>query len=192
MSTTAASRSSAGQGRREIRPTGVERTFGADELIVSKTDTRGVITYANDVFCRISGYSAEQVLGQPHNLIRHPGMPRAVFALLWSELGAGREVFAYIDNLAADGASYWVLAHVTPSRDAGGRVVGYHSNRRKPHPAGIAAVKPLYERLLAEERRHPGAKAATAAGSALLAELLAERGRGYEEFIWSVIPEELS
>ncbi|WP_448615264.1 PAS domain-containing protein [Modestobacter sp. URMC 112] len=175
--------------RGSVRPTGVERSFAPHELIVSKTDARGVITYANDVFLRVSGYSLDEVIGQPHNLIRHPDMPRAVFKLLWDTLGARQELFAYIDNLAADGAHYWVLAHVTPSYGADGSVVGYHSNRRVPAPRAIAAVRPLYERLLAEERRHTTARAAVAASSALLAELVAERAASYEDFVWSIISE---
>ncbi|MGY1801769.1 PAS domain-containing protein [Blastococcus sp. SYSU D00922] len=175
---------------RTLRPTGVERTFSADELIVSKTDPRGVITYANDVFLRVSGYAMADVVGHPHNLIRHPDMPRAVFALLWETLAARRELFAYINNLAADGAHYWVLAHVTPSLGPGGEVVGYHSNRRKPSPRAVEAIRPLYDRLVAEERRHPTAKAAVAASSALLADVLTEHGGSYDEFIWSVINRE--
>ncbi|HMO11052.1 MAG TPA: PAS domain-containing protein, partial [Actinotalea sp.] len=112
-----------------VMPTGVERTFGADEIIVSKTDPKGRITYANQVFLRVSGYREDEVVGQPHSIVRHPDMPRAVFALLWETIQAGREIFAYINNLAADGAHYWVFAHVTTSR-AGGALVGYHSNRR--------------------------------------------------------------
>ncbi|MGY1706743.1 PAS domain-containing protein [Geodermatophilus sp. SYSU D00697] len=177
---------------RGIRPTGEERTFRPDELIVSKTDPRGVITYANDVFLRISGYQLDEVIGQPHNLIRHPEMPRAVFALLWSTLAEGRELFAYINNLASDGAHYWVLAHVTPSYGPDGRVVGYHSNRRRPSPGAIRQLTPLYAQLLAEERRHPTAKAAAAASSRLLGELVAARAGSYEEFIWSVISREES
>ena len=178
--------------RRQVRPSGVERTFGPDELIVSKTDPKGVITYANDVFLRVSGYRAEDVLGRPHNLIRHPDMPRAVFKLLWDTLASGREIFAYVNNLAADGAHYWVLAHVTPSRSAAGAVVGYHSSRRVPAPAALAVVRPLYERLTAEERRHRGGREAVAASAALLDVLVRERAGSYDEFIWSVIPEELS
>ncbi|MCZ2827737.1 PAS domain-containing protein [Modestobacter sp. VKM Ac-2986] len=173
--------------RQAVRPSGVERRFAADELIVSKTDLRGVITYANDVFLRVSGYDLDEVVGQPHNLIRHPEMPRAVFKLLWDTLGAGQEIFAYIDNLAADGANYWVLAHVTPSSGPDGTVVGYHSNRRSPSPRAVAAVKPLYAQLVAEERRHPNGRAAVEASSRLLAELVASRAAGYEEFVWSVI-----
>ncbi|MGY1642217.1 PAS domain-containing protein [Geodermatophilus sp. SYSU D00703] len=175
---------------RGTRPTGEERTFRPDELIVSKTDPRGVITYANDVFLRVSGYGLDEVVGRPHNLIRHPEMPRAVFALLWSTLAEGRELFAYINNLASDGAHYWVLAHVTPSYGPDGRVVGYHSNRRRPAPGAIRRVTPLYQQLLAEERRHPNAKAAVAASSRLLDELVTAQAGSYEEFVWSVISQE--
>jgi PAS domain S-box-containing protein len=175
---------------RGVRPIGVERTFSSDELIVSKTDLRGVVTYANDVFLRVSGYELDQVVGQPHNLIRHPEMPRAVFALLWQTLADGRELFAYINNLAADGAHYWVLAHVTPSYGAGDTVIGYHSNRRSPAPGAVRRIAPLYQRLLAEERRHPTAKAAVAASSRLLEELVAEQASSYEEFVWAVINRE--
>jgi PAS domain S-box-containing protein len=175
---------------RGVAPTGEARTFAPDELIVSKTALRGVITYANDVFLRISRYELDEVLGRPHNLIRHPEMPRAVFALLWQTLSEGRELFAYINNLASDGAHYWVLAHVTPSYSADGAVIGYHSNRRRPSPGAIRTVTPLYRRLVEEERRHPTAKAAVAASSRLLDELVAAEAGSYEEFIWSVIARE--
>jgi PAS domain S-box-containing protein len=175
---------------RPVAPTGEARTFAPDELIVSKTDLRGVVTYANDVFLRVSRYELDEVIGRPHNLIRHPEMPRAVFALLWQTLSEGRELFAYIDNLASDGAHYWVLAHVTPSYSADGTVIGYHSNRRRPSPGAIRTVAPLYRRLVEEERRHPTAKAAVAASSRLLDELVAAEAGSYEEFVWSVIARE--
>lgn len=113
-------------------PTGVERTFEPDQIIVTKTDLQGRITYANDVFLGVSAFEEHEVLGQPHNIIRHPDMPRCVFQLLWDTLRAGEELFAYVVNLAGDGAHYWVLAHVTPSVGPTGTVVGYHSNRRVP------------------------------------------------------------
>lgn len=183
---TAAPRS----GRAAVRPTGEERSFPADELIVSKTDPRGLITYANDVFLRVGAYSLDEVIGQPHNLIRHPDMPRAVFKLLWDTLAARQELFAYINNLAADGANYWVLAHVTPSYGPDGSVVGYHSNRRRPSPRALDRVRPLYDRLLAEERRHANARAAVAASWELLERLVGEQASSYEEFVWTVISQE--
>lgn len=170
-----------------ITPTGAERTFGEDEVIVSKTDTRGFITYANDVFLRVAAYREEEVLGRPHSIIRHPDMPRTVFKLLWDTISAGEEIFAYVDNLAGDGAHYWVLAHVTPSFDARGRITGYHSNRRCPSRAAVRAVAPLYGQLLAAERRQANPVAAMAAGRALLDAELARRNMSYEEYVWSVI-----
>ena len=169
-----------------ITPTGVERTFGVDEIIVSKTDAKGRITYANPVFVRVSGYSEDELMGRPHSIVRHPDMPRVVFKLLWDTIGAGQEIFAYIDNLAADGAHYWVLAHVTPSY-RGGRLIGYHSNRRLPDRAAVTAVSGLYATLRAEERRHKTPAAAMAASGAVLEAHLTALGQSYDEFVWSLI-----
>lgn len=171
---------------------GVERTFDPDELIVSKTDLRGVITYANQVFCRVAGYDVHELLGKPHSIVRHPDMPRAVFKLLWDELEAGREVFAYVKNLCKDGADYyWVLAHVTPTCDAQGRAIGYHSNRRVPARKALAAVEPLYAALLAEEQRHRDRKAGLRASWELLQETLRTKEVAYPQLVWSLTPESL-
>lgn len=169
-----------------IQPTGVERKLGADDVIVTKTDLKGRITYANDVFCAICAMTEPDLLAQPHSVIRHPEMPRGVFRLLWETVQRGEEIFAYVVNLAADGAHYWVLAHVTPSHDRHGRVVGYHSNRRRPSPGAIDRIRPLYQRLLAEEARHPRATDAAQAGIDLLDALLAEQGTTYDRFIWDL------
>lgn len=172
-----------------VRPTGVERTFGAEEIIVSKTDRKGIIRYANGVFLRVSGYEEDDVLGQPHNLIRHPDMPRCIFKLLWDTIAAGQEIFAFVLNLAADGAHYWVFAHVTPSFGPRGEIVGYHSNRRLPDPCQINAIAPIYAALLAEERKHSRTPDAIEAGTAMLHQLLHDRGLTYDEFVWSVSPD---
>ncbi len=166
-------------------PTGALRTFGQDEIIVSKTDLQGRITYANDVFLRIARYDEHEVLGRPHNLIRHPEMPKVVFSLLWSEIQAGREIFAYVLNLAADGVGYWVFAHVTPTW-SGGQIVGYHSNRRSPSRSAIDAISPVYRALLAEEQRHRLPSDAIAASGALLQSVLTERAMTYDELVWSL------
>ena len=155
-----------------IKPTGVERSFGADEIIVTKTDLQGRLTYANDVFCRVSAHPESELIGRPHNVIRHPDMPRCVFKLLWDTLQDGRELFAYVVNLASDGAHYWVLAHVTPTRNPSGAVIGYHSNRRTCDPHALATIKELYAELVAEERRHPHPSEALAAGTRLLQQKL--------------------
>ena len=170
-----------------VVPTGVERTFDPDDVIVSKTDPQGRITYANDVFVRVSGYSEAELVGSPHNVIRHPDMPRAVFQLLWDTILGGDEVFAYVLNLAADGAGYWVLAHVTPTFGPDGEIVGHHSHRRWPPPAAVAAVRRLYESLLEFARAQPTARAAVAASSQALAERLEAAGLTYDEMVWQVI-----
>lgn len=92
--------------------TGVERTFDPDQFIVSKTDLKGRITYANKVFLDIADYTEAEILGQPHSVIRHAHMPRCVFRLLWERIQTGREIFAYVVNAAKNGDHYWVLAHV--------------------------------------------------------------------------------
>ena len=167
--------------------TGAETTFGRDEIIVSKTDLKGRITYANSVFERVSGYPLADLIGRPHNIIRHPEFPGGVFKLLWQTIEAGAEIFAYIDNLARDGSHYWVLAHVTPTRTDAGRVVGYHSNRRSPSRAAIAAVSPVYQQMRAIERSQSSGPAAADASLRHLEGILAERGQTYEQFVWDVI-----
>ena len=169
-----------------IQPTGVERTFGVEEIIVSKTDPKGLITYANDVFLRVSAYAEEEVIGKPHNVIRHPHMPRAVYQLMWDTIACGEEIFAYVVNLAGDGAHYWVLAHITPSFDSHGRIVGYHSNRRCPDRAAVAAIEPVYLELRTIERQEPSSPAGLAASTQRLTDLLADRGQSYDEFVWSL------
>lgn len=172
--------------RATVVPTGIERRVGTEEIIVSKTDTRGVIKYVNDVFLRISGYRRGELVGRPHNIIRHPDMPSCVFKVLWDSLLVEREVFAYVVNLAADGSHYWVLAHVTPSFDASGQVTGYHSNRRAADPHAVARIGEFYGRLRAVERAHAVPSDGLAASSAMLAEVLEDRGQSYDEYVWEL------
>ncbi len=167
-------------------PSGRESPFHADELIVTKTDLKGRITYANDVFLRVAHLHAGEALGQPHSLIRHPEMPRCAFRLLWETIAAGGEFFGYVKNLALNGDHYWVFAHVTPSYGAGGEMVGYHSNRRMPDPGQVARIEPLYQALLREEGRHEDRKQGMQAGTDLLHALLRERGVSYERFAFSL------
>ncbi len=164
--------------------TGTERYFDDDEIIVSKTDLKGHITYCNDVFLRLASYSEKECLGQPHSMIRNPEMPRCIFKLLWDSLGEGREIFAYVVNCAKNGDHYWVIAHVTPSRDGSGNIIGYHSNRRVPDRAILQdKVMPLYRDLLAEEQRHSNRKDGLAASTAKFAGMLKDRGLEYDEFV---------
>lgn len=167
-------------------PTGVERFFDADEIIVSKTDTRGILTYANSVFLEVSGYTEEELLGQNHNIIRHPDMPRCVFKLLWDTLQAGEEIFAYVVNQARNGDHYWVWAHVTPTFGPRGEITGYHSNRRVPERAAVDKAAALYRDLRALEEQQGNGREALEASCAAVSDLLADAGIEYDEFAFSL------
>lgn len=166
--------------------TGQEARFGDDEVIVSKTDPKGRITYANEVFLRISGYTEAEVLGAPHSILRHPAMPRCVFKLLWDTISTGNEIFAYVINRCKNGDHYWVLAHVTPTFDSDGRIVNYHSNRRSPSRAVIPAIEELYARLLAVENSVSDRNSAMTASTAVLVQLLEDAGMQYDEWVFSL------
>jgi PAS domain S-box-containing protein len=165
--------------------TGVERFFDDEDIIVSKTDLTGKITYANALFCRMSGYQEQELVGQPHSILRHPRMPRAVFKLLWERIAAGEEIFAFVLNRCKSGDEYWVYAHVTPTFQAGA-VVGYHSNRRTVNRAALDRVRALYGRLLDEEQRHAQKLDGLAASQRLLDKILQDLGMSYDELVWSL------
>jgi len=172
---------------RQITPSGRETFFPATELIVSKTDLKGRITYANRLFCEVAGFSAAELDGQPHSIIRHPDMPRAVFKLLWDTVEQGREIFAFVKNMARNGDHYWVFAHVTPSFDLNGKIIGYHSNRRAPDRAAIeGAIAPLYDQVLKIERSHANGKDALAAGTQALTEFVASKRVSYDELVFTL------
>lgn len=169
---------------KEVRLTGAEVFFEENELIVSKTNLKGHMTYVNDVFLRVSGFAESECIGQPHSMIRHPEMPRCIFGLLWETIQDGREIFAYVVNRCKNGDHYWVNAHVTPSRDGTGKIVGYHSNRRAPDRKALEKVIiPLYKNLLAEEQKFSNRKSGLEASSAMVTNVLQSHGLEYDEFI---------
>lgn len=165
---------------------GVERTFGTDEIIVSKTDTKGRIIYANEVFLRMAGFAEAEILNQPHSIIRHPDMPRCVFKLLWDTIEAGKEIFAYVKNRSKNGDHYWVLAHVTPTFDKAGKIVSYHSNRRSPRREAVEKAEGLYKELLAIENGHNDRKVGMDAAFQAVVAKLQGAGVPYDEFVFSL------
>ncbi|HZR22358.1 MAG TPA: PAS domain-containing protein, partial [Vicinamibacterales bacterium] len=124
-----------------------ERPFAMGELFFSTTDRKGIIRSGNHVFVRVSGHPLDELIGAPHNIIRHPDMPKAVFKLLWDYLGEQKPFAGYVKNLAADGSYYWVMALVVPIDD------GYLSIRFKPSSQIFAAVRSLYAEMLATEKK---------------------------------------
>jgi hypothetical protein len=168
--------------------TGHERSFDPGDVIVTKTDLKGRITYANRVFLNISHLELGGTLDQPHSLIRHPHMPRCIFKFLWERIEAGKEIFAYVMNRATNGDHYWVFAHVTPSFSESGQINGYHSNRRVPDRRIVSeTIKPLYDELLAiEQGRAGGRKDGLQAAYDTLHQKLQSRGLDYDRFIFSL------
>jgi len=124
-----------------------ELRLNRSDLIVSKTDTRGIITYANPSFVKISEFSTKELVGQPHNIVRHPDMPRAIFARMWKVLETEKPTYCYVKNLTKNGSFYWVFAYMAPDLDAKGSVIGYHSERRAPNPKAIPEIENLYEKV---------------------------------------------
>lgn len=171
---------------RKINLTGVERMLKEHELIVSKTDPTGRITYANQVFLNISDYSENEVIGAPHSILRHPDMPRAVYKLLWERIASGNEIFSYVVNLCKSGDHYWVFAHVTPSWDSQGNIIGYHSNRRMARASALETIKPLYKELLQVESAQGDRRRGLESSYQALLDKLSDLGVSYDEFIFSI------
>ncbi|HDZ8832030.1 TPA: methyl-accepting chemotaxis protein, partial [Aeromonas dhakensis] len=128
-----------------------EVDFAADEQLVSTTDLRGVITYANDNFCRVAGYSRAELVGQHHNMVRHPDMPKAAFADLWGKLKQGQPWRGMVKNRCQDGRYYWVDAYVTPIFEQG-KISGYQSVRCRADPQMKQIAARTYARLRAAEQ----------------------------------------
>ena len=123
-------------------------------------------------------YKECELLGKPHNIIRHPDMPKAVFKLLWDRIQNKEEIFAFVLNRTKNGNDYWVYANITASLDANLNIVGYYSVRRMPNPKAIEIMKPLYAKMLQAER-----SGGVEASIKLLTDLLKEKGVSYDEFI---------
>lgn len=123
-----------------------EVTFGSEEKLISSTDLKGTIKHCNDAFARVSGYSREELIGQPHNLIRHPDMPQLAFQIMWDYIQAGKPWMGIVKNRCKDGGFYWVNAYVTPLTK-NGKVVGYESVRTKPDERDVKRAESLYKKL---------------------------------------------
>ena len=126
--------------------TGKEVRFAAHEELVSSTNSRGDIQFCNDTFCRVAGFSREELLNQPHNIIRHPDMPAAAFGMMWTALKAGKPWMGIVKNRSKNGDHYWVDAYVTPLKQQG-QIYGYESVRAKTDPDIQARAEQVYQRL---------------------------------------------
>ena len=117
-----------------------------DTTLMSTTDIHSYITHANDTFVQVSGYPLDELTGQPHNMVRHPDMPKAAYKDLWDTAAAGQKWHGYVKNLCKDGSHYWVYATVVPNIRRG-ETVGYTSVRRKPSRSKIEAAMAQYAQM---------------------------------------------
>jgi hypothetical protein len=129
----------------------------------------------------MSGYREKELLGSPHSILRHQDMPKIIFKLLWEHVQNGKEIFAYVKNRTKDDNFYWVFAHVTPSYSGDGKIVGYHSVRRKPTPQALKIIIELYQILIEAER-----SSGIGSAQAILDKKLLQAGKAYDEFIISL------
>ncbi len=169
-----------------VEPTNKERHFEDSTFIVSKTDLKGIILYANDIFLDIAGYEEKEILGQPHSILRHPDMPRCIFKLLWDYLSEEKEVFAYVKNMCKNGDYYWVFAHATPSYDENNKLVGYHSSRRVSDRKALEIIEPLYAELLKIENTTSNRKEGMEKSYQALLNICKEKGMEYHELLFSI------
>jgi len=159
----------------------MERSLNENDFIVSKTDTKSRLTYVNKIFIDLAEYTEEELLGKPHNIIRHPDMPKAIFKLFWDRIEAKEEIFAYVINKTKNNNFYWVYVNVTASLDERNNIIGFYSVRRKPNAQALEVIKPLYTKMLQAER-----SGGIEAGTKVLTDLLHQKGVDYDEYIISL------
>jgi len=137
------------------KPTPIDEEIKLDpkRYIVSETDATGKITYANDYFMEVSGYSQEELIGKPHSIVRHPDMPKVVFKLLWQTIQQGKNINAVVKNLAKDGRYYWIFTEFEIRKDTDtGEIIGYHASRKTISKHVIEVIAKLYAKLLEIEK----------------------------------------
>lgn len=134
-------------------PKDEEILFEKDRLIVSKTDPKGYITYANEFFCSVCLYSKRELKGVNHNIVRHPDMPKIAFKLMWDTIKSGKTFKGLVKNLAKDGRYYWVFAEVEPHfNPTTNEIISYTAYGKAPSRDAIAAIEPIYKALLSKEQ----------------------------------------
>lgn len=132
--------------RKNLPVTNVERTVPKNARLISTTDLKGKITYCNQAFIDISGFAYDELLGSPHNLVRHPDMPSEAFDIMWSHLKAGKPWMGLVKNRSKNGDYYWVDAYVTPITEKG-QVIGYESVRSAPERRAVERAEKLYQHI---------------------------------------------
>jgi len=162
-----------------------EVTWDKTQVIMSKTNAFGIIEYANEVFVDVSGYEDYELMGQPHNIIRHPDMPKVIFKVLWENLKQGKNFHAIVKNLAKSGRYYWVITDFEIAKDENGVIVNYFGRRQSvPQEVISLHIEPLYKKLLQIE-----AASGVEFSEKYLIGFLEEKKRTYVEYIKELIYE---
>jgi len=162
-------------------PTPVNEQIKLDpkKYIVSKTDPKGIIEYGNDYFVEISGYKESELIGHPHNVIRHPDMPKVVFKIMWERIKKGENMLALVKNMAKDGRYYWVITDFEPKTDKiTNEIVSYTAYRKAASDEVIRAIEPIYKKLVEIE-----SESGMEGSEKYFRGYLEEKNMSYDEFI---------
>ena len=160
-------------------PTGKEIKLSSKRYIVSKTDAKGIIEYGNDYFVEICGYTQEELIGKPHNIVRHPDMPKIAFKLMWDRISQGKNFIAVVKNMAKNGDHYWVVTDFEPKVDPLTNDIISHTAFRKAAPQkAIDTMAPIYEKLVELEN-----EGGMEASEKFLVNFLEENNTSYDDFI---------
>lgn len=153
------------------------------KYIVSKTDSKGIIEYGNEYFVEISGYSEAELVGSPHNILRHPDMPKIIFKMMWARLKDGNNITAVVKNRAKDGRFYWVITEFESKKDTiSGEIVAHIAYRRAISQKVLKTIEPLYRRLYEIEQ-----KSGIEASEKYLTGFLENKKLNYDIFISNTI-----
>lgn len=166
---------------RTTRPTPSDREvdWNKSKVLLSKTDTKGTILYANEDFIDVSGYDEFELIGQPHNIIRHPDMPKVIFKFLWDSIQASKNIHVIVKNMSKTGRYYWVITDFKIIADSDGEIAGYFGTRKTvPEDIIVKFIEPLYKKLL-----HIEEVSGIKASEEYLIGFLEERNKTYMEYV---------
>ncbi|WP_456375932.1 PAS domain-containing protein [Lutibacter sp.] len=166
------------------RPTPINEEINIpnNEILISVTNPKGIITEVNDIFIKISGYREDELIGVSHNIIRHPDMPKIMFKIVWNHIMDKENVMAVVKNLAKDGRYYWVVTDFVTRVDADNNIINYTAYRRPVHDEVKQVVIPLYRALCAIED-----VAGIKASEKFLNDYFEDRGTNYDDMVEEII-----
>ena len=166
-------------------PVNKEVAWDKTKTIMSKTDAKGVIEYVNQVFMDVCGYNEAELIGKPHNVIRHPDMPKTIFKILWDNIQKGINFHAIVKNLAKSGEYDWVITDFDIIRDPSGQIINYMGRRTSvPEQTIEKHIAPLYQKILQVEQA-----GGIEAGEQYFQQFLKDQGKDYLTYIEDVILE---